>query len=727
MKKIIFVLSLAILILAGCAKSQESKKESNDAVAATKEGTAVIEKTDLGDGTEEIRNVQLRNGICYFTRKEKDDTERIVFYRQKEAESVEKLFEIEDKNTEKCYLLKSFVDQENQWYFILVKLVDGEKEFWLEKRTADGAIIYQKQADSFAQILEEKSVKDLAVDLEGKVVALTYEGVLLFWSKNGEESKSYKIKEIREEIQDGLGVMEDSIFYYSAGTQEIYFARIDIDRAETESEKKVLVEQKNAQKYEKLKFYSGYEDGCYIVSREGLWNYTEKEEKLECVLEWSQEDISIDQENIVQVGKDQEGFVVLALDEELKNCSRFDIGKQTGEEKEHRIEITLGCINSPLLLDNMNRIVKAYNRQSTEYYVRIVPYGKQEEGIISGTDELTLALVKGEGTDLIDMTMFSRESFLSKGILEDLKPYLDRDGVSLIAPIEKILETDGKIGVLGNGFYIQAVLIPKEYSAQGPGLSIDQCFEMAAENPQSNLIMQTDKTIALKLLMNTDMQNYVNYDTGSCDFTGEKFMKLLEAVNNLQSRKSREDLNEAEGLYQKAYLMKQVSIAGMLNYLELKEIFGSFAEITGYPNWDGEEKYPVRFSELYGINSKSNQKEGAWDFLKFIVSGEGKTSSQLYGFPVTEEKFEEKLDEAQEENDKLISYYTGETLTDLVPSQEDKAELERMLEHLYLNDDGDNEIAEIISQEATAVFEGDKTVSEGAALIQNRVNIYMNE
>lgn len=106
-----------------------------------------------------------------------------MFYRQKEAESVEKLFEIEDKNTEKCYLLKSFVDQENQWYFILVKLVDGEKEFWLEKRTADGAIIYQKQADSFAQILEEKSVKDLAVDLEGKVVALTYEGVLLFWSK----------------------------------------------------------------------------------------------------------------------------------------------------------------------------------------------------------------------------------------------------------------------------------------------------------------------------------------------------------------------------------------------------------------------------------------------------------------------------------------------------------------------------------------------------------------
>ena len=109
------------------------------------------------------------------------------------------------------------------------------------------------------------------------------------------------------------------------------------------------------------------------------------------------------------------------------------------------------------------------------------------------------------------------------------------------------------------------------------------------------------------------------------------------------------------------------------------------------------------------------------------MSGEGKTSSQLYGFPVTEEKFEEKLNEAQEENDKLISYYTGETLTNLVTSQEDKAELERMLEHLYLNDDGDNEIAEIISQEATAVFEGDKTVQEGATLIQNRVSIYMNE
>lgn len=64
------------------------------------------------------------------------------------------------------------------------------------------------------------------------------------------------------------------------------------------------------------------------------------------------------------------------------------------EETDERQEITLGCMNSPLLLDNMNKIVKAYNRKSKEYYVKLVPYGEPEEGIISGANDLALALVK---------------------------------------------------------------------------------------------------------------------------------------------------------------------------------------------------------------------------------------------------------------------------------------------------------------------------------------------
>lgn len=50
-----------------------------------------------------------------------------------------------------------------------------------------------------------------------------------------------------------------------------------------------------------------------------------------------------------------------------------------------------------------------------------------------------------------------------------------------------------------------------------------------------------------------------------------------------------------------------------------------------------------------------------------------------------------------------------------------------MAAHMALNQNNADEITSIINEELQAYFAGDKTVAQTAAIIQNRVQLYLDE
>lgn len=66
-----------------------------------------------------------------------------------------------------------------------------------------------------------------------------------------------------------------------------------------------------------------------------------------------------------------------------------------------------------------------------------------------------------------------------------------------------------------------------------------------------------------------------------------------------------------------------------MDFRYLKEAVGEIADIAGYPNSDGNVKYLFNSSRVLGMNSASKQKEGAWDFLEYVMLNSIKKSGDF--------------------------------------------------------------------------------------------------
>ncbi|MCM1543589.1 MAG: hypothetical protein NC121_20385, partial [Blautia sp.] len=160
------------------------------------------------------------------------------------------------------------------------------------------------------------------------------------------------------------------------------------------------------------------------------------------------------------------------------------------------------------------------------------------------------------------------------------------------------------------------------------------------------------------------------------------------------------------------------------------EAFSGFGEIAGYPNAEGRTWYEVLVNQIYGINSASGCKEGAWAFLKFLLGEEYQAQTRF--FPAIQDALETKLAEAEElsaDSYHYINPYTNESHKGYPPiTEEDKEFIRNMTKNGGREDSMKSRtVLAIIQEEAEYYFQGDKSVEEVARIIQNRIELYLNE
>jgi ABC-type glycerol-3-phosphate transport system substrate-binding protein len=202
---------------------------------------------------------------------------------------------------------------------------------------------------------------------------------------------------------------------------------------------------------------------------------------------------------------------------------------------------------------------------------------------------------------------------------------------------------------------------------------------------------------------------FVDFQSNTCNFTCEDFYDILSFIRDFfpEEYDYSQDVAE-EPLAEDAVLLEyyfnfavEAFAQGLASYPE--DVY----ETVGVP--DMGSKIVVDYA--YSIMSTSAYPQAAWDFLAAIFD----QSVQVYtsfGFPVRTSVFDAQVQEAiaggsvtQEEVDRVLDVLNGKT-------------------YLYL---GNDDIMDIIYEEATACFSGAKTPEETAQIIQNRVMIYLSE
>ena len=385
-----------------------------------------------------------------------------------------------------------------------------------------------------------------------------------------------------------------------------------------------------------------------------------------------------------------------------------------GEEQAMAEGKTLLTLQTSLPNPWLTDSIAGFNRQSADYFIRLEEtHGDDVE------ERLSVELIAGRGPDIFDGSVFNvNESVLKKGVLVDLAPGLDAMGITdeEYFPGVRALR-------MGDGVYgIRSHILPHGYSIRESVLGsreqpdIETLVEKLYTYPDQKAVWRAygRSEVILEYLLSgsEDLWGMIDWEKGTCDFSGELFSKMLEIAKRYADPEGK-SLEEEERWLVNFYIPVQYS---------RKQVESEGKVIINYLFDDGNYPAYERIGEVLMLNANSEHQEGAWEFLKYVLDEEGQGySASISSLAVNREMsrsyFEYSLKLLEEGRMQTTADLTPEAIEDLYAFTEQGRDMPLRTK----------EILDIIYEEAQSFCDGGKPLEEVCDVIQRRVQIYISE
>ena len=206
--------------------------------------------------------------------------------------------------------------------------------------------------------------------------------------------------------------------------------------------------------------------------------------------------------------------------------------------------------------------------------------------------------------------------------------------------------------------------------------------------------------------------DYVDAAQGTCNFECDSFYAQLALLRRQKAAldtlpKNLDVAATCDGLLYYYVILSADSIVyqpGRYLYPELKQYV-----YYAYPS-DYAGGCQVEFDSQLSINSQSEQKEGAWAFLSYLLSDAYQQS--VYSLPV---------------NDMVLQEQFAQLLAEEKVTQEDIDTLYALVDHAQKPDYPTEPIEQIIQEEMAAYLDGVIDEKTTAERIQSRASLYLME
>lgn len=409
--------------------------------------------------------------------------------------------------------------------------------------------------------------------------------------------------------------------------------------------------------------------------------------------------------------------------------------------------------------------VNEFNKKDNGYRIKIVDYNgyyeyDEESGkqINTPENQLKMDIAAGKSYDIIAMSGSSAliNTLGKKGALADLYELMGTNGTitkdDILPVILQAGEYDGKLYNLSPSFYISSQAVKKKYCDKENWTVSDMIDTYESVSDKMRLYRYAQgKSSILNQMAATG--GFVDFTNAKCYFDSDDFKVLLEFCNGIEETEtpnwesaSQEEMdaywNEQEvACRNDKALIESFSIYSLRDYSRLKyATFNDDICLVGMPSNDGNGAL-LQSDTNYSIMANSENKEVAWEFISQFFDEDYQTNgNSIYAIPALKSAFEQRLDETMgkpyyiDENGKKQeyedSYYiAGESITIPPLSQAERDELEKYILSAkpYVTDYYDSGIYDIVSEEAEAYFNGERSAQETADIIQNRVSILVSE
>ncbi|MCR5558011.1 MAG: extracellular solute-binding protein [Butyrivibrio sp.] len=492
-------------------------------------------------------------------------------------------------------------------------------------------------------------------------------------------------------------------------------------------------------------FFGGSGYDLYMSKSDGIYGLDFAKETSTKILDFIDSDLEVTSSiNLVAAISDTE-FVALLPDADY-NYYIARLTKVPADQVKDKKIITLGGYYIDY---DIRKLAFEFNKNSDEYKIKFVDYSSYDDDAESygqGIEKMNMDIVSGNVPDIMVLSdSMPVSSYINKGLFADIGSYLNNDpelsNVEFLSNIMDALRTGDKLYQLVPGFYIGTVAMKTRFTDGKDVLSIKDCKDlmnnMGVNAASAFGIMPRESFLTQGLYYSGD--NYIDWADKQCHFDSESFIEFLEFAKEFPESYPDsvwEDYKDTLYLDNEA-LFNIVNISSFRSFSYIRDVqFGEEISFVGYPNDLGINNSVIMPYERLAISSQSQYKDAAWQFLRTFLSEEYQDKVE-YCFPIRKSSFEKLGEESTHkqyymDGDKKVEYddtyyIGGQEVTANPLSKEDVVAISNFVKSLSLLSDNNTSVNNIIFEEASAFFSGQKSAKEVADIIQSRLSIYVNE
>lgn len=501
------------------------------------------------------------------------------------------------------------------------------------------------------------------------------------------------------------------------------------------------------------------------------------------VLAWLDSDLSPD--NVGHIAAMENGdFILYNNNWETNESELIRLVKTENDPSKEKKIITLATLSMD---SEMRSFVSDFNKQSSEYRIKVTDYSEYNTGddVTAGITKLNTEIIAGNVPDIIAVNYsMPIAQYEGKGILEDLTPYIERD-LGKDALVEDFFKTlrddDGKLYEVYSSFSMQTMVGLRKVVGDESDWTFKKLQEALATLPEGASIVGRyySRTSALYMFLYSNMDKFVNWETGECSFDNEEFVELLETVKTFPTDDEISSYNDEAYESNSVRVLSGKQLLADVTAWSLTDFrantFYSFGKedisFVGYPGTG------AAFSANgigYAISAKSENKEAAWQFVSRILTADYQNEQNKYGyyngFPTNKAAFDEMFTaeatpefntysdvartytevESNSSDSKLTErepFYSGATNAEGVHETSkatygfgdnftvdvyamtdyEKEVILELLKNTTTFMRYDTSLSDIIDEEIQPFFKGEKSAADAAKMIQSRATIYVNE
>ena len=311
-----------------------------------------------------------------------------------------------------------------------------------------------------------------------------------------------------------------------------------------------------------------------------------------------------------------------------------------------------------------------------------------EDDYEAGLKQLNQEIISGKIPDIFSMDGLPYDVYASKGLLLDLKPRLEKDPdirmEDYLENVFKAVERDGKIYSIIPAFALETLAAKESLVGKIPGWTMADLQRIIQAHPEMAVFSDTTRENALRILLEENMDAFIDPETGACTFNSPEFIQILELVktfpetidweklyNDDPTYWERQDSQYREGrtLLLNCYLNSYTSIR------DLYYQFDSDCTFIGFPGAKGSGAI-IRPNMEVAISGRTKLDDQCWDFLRYVLSEEYQADLGDWCFPVRVDALNALAKRAMEEQQGgYIMYSTGSGggVVEYAPSVETEA------------------------------------------------------